>query len=150
MAYSGKFCPKNKEKYQGDWRKITWRSRWEHNLLKHLDTNPHVVKYGYENIIIPYRSKADKGKMRRYYMDFMVQYDNGLTCLIEVKPHIETISPNVPKRLTEKAKMNYNKKAYTYQVNQDKWEAAAQYCAKKGWKFFILTEKNCNKIGVKF
>ncbi|AHY25131.1 putative head completion protein [Pectobacterium bacteriophage PM2] len=29
MAYSGKFIPVNKEKYKGDWRKITYRSSWE-------------------------------------------------------------------------------------------------------------------------
>jgi len=91
MAYSGKFCPVNKDKYKGDWKKIKWRSRWEYKFLKHLDANPHVKWYSYETVIIPYKSTADGGKMRRYYMDFIVHYDNGLTCLVEIKPHHETV-----------------------------------------------------------
>lgn len=150
MAYSGKFTPTNKHKYKGDWTKIKWRSSWEYTLLKHLDKNPHVLKYSYETVIIPYRSMADKGKQRRYYMDFFVVYDNGLTCLIEVKPANETMKPKVPKLLTEKAKMQFSKKAYTYQVNSDKWNAARKYCQLKGWKFFLLTEKNCGQLGLKF
>ncbi len=150
MAYSGKYCPTNKEKYRGDWRKIKWRSKWEYTFLKHLDANPHVVWYSYETVIIPYKSTADGGKTRRYYMDFIVHYDNGLTCLLEVKPDKETKEPSKPKRLTEKTKTNYAKQAYTYQVNLDKWKTAEAYCRDKGWKFFILTEKNCKQLGLKF
>ena len=150
MAYSGRFCPKNKEKYRGDWKKIKWRSMWEKKLLVHLDNNPHVKWYSYETVVIPYKSSADGGKQRRYYMDFIVHYNNGMTALIEVKPHHETIQPSVPKRLTEKAKTKYSKTAYTYRVNQDKWKAAEAFCKSKGWKFFILTEKNCSRLGLKF
>ena len=150
MAYSGKFCPKNKEKYRGDWKKIHWKSLWEKKVLMHLDLNPHVVWYSYETIVIPYKSSADKGKSRRYYMDFIVHYDNGLTCLIEVKPYHETLAPSVPTILTERAKVKYSKQAYTYTVNQDKWKAANAFCKKKGWRFFLLTEKNAPKLGLKF
>ena len=150
MAYSGKFCPVNKDKYKGDWRKIKWRSSWEFTLLKHLDNNPLVANYSYETITIPYRSIADHGKSRKYIMDFYVKYKNGLECLIEVKPDMETKKPTVPKVLSEKKKMQFSKKAYTYQVNQDKWQAANVYCQKRGWKFFILTEKNCHKLGISF
>ena len=150
MAYSGKFCPINKNKYIGDWKKITWRSSWEYTFLKHLDANPNVVKYSYETVIIPYISTADHGKKRRYYMDFYVKYNNGLECLVEVKPHNETMRPKPPKLLTEKRKTAYSKKAYTYQVNQDKWDTARRYCTKRNWKFFILTEKNASALGLSF
>ena len=150
MAYSGKYCPVNKDKYKGDWRKIKWRSRWEYKVLKHLDANPHVKWYSYETVIIPYKSTADGGKTRRYYMDFIVHYDNGLTALIEVKPYHETVMPSAPTKLTESAKMKFSKKAYTYQVNIDKWKTAEALCKDKGWKFFIVTEKNCGRMGLKF
>jgi len=150
MAYSGKYCPTNKEKYKGDWRKIKWRSKWEYKFLKHLDANPHVKWYSYETVVIPYKSTADGGKMRRYFMDFIVHYDNGMTALVEIKPFHETVQPNAPTILSERAKNNFAKKAYTYQVNQDKWKTAQAFCKDKGWKFFILTEKNCKMLGLSF
>ena len=150
MAYSGKYCPTNKEKYKGDWRKIKWRSKWEYKFLKHLDANPHVKWYSYETVVIPYKSTADGGKMRRYFMDFIVHYDNGMTALVEIKPFHETVQPNAPTILSERSKNNFAKKAYTYQVNQDKWKTAQAYCKDKGWKFFILTEKNCKMLGLSF
>jgi len=69
MAYSGRFTPKSPNKYKGDPTNIIWRSTWELRFLKYLDTNPAILEYGSEEIVVPYISPLD-GKAHRYYVDF--------------------------------------------------------------------------------
>lgn len=141
MAYKGKFTPENKEKYKGNWRKITYRSLWEKHIMKWCDRNPMVKAWSSEEVVIPYVSKADKGKRRRYFMDFYVEMANGKKFLFEVKPQKETKPPKIPSRLTTKAKERFMKEDYTWKVNNDKWEAAQKLCKKRDWIFKIVSEK---------
>ena len=139
MAYSGKFRPKNPHKYRGNINNIVWRSTWELKLLKYLDSNSSVKEYASEEIVIPYHSPIDN-KMHKYYVDFYVVYEapdkTTKKYLVEVKPHIQTIQPIQPKRITE----SYNKSIMTYITNQCKWKAAKKFCEMNGLEFLVLTE----------
>lgn len=139
-TYKGKFIPVNKEKYKGKINDITYRSSWEKYMMNYLDKNPHVVEWNSEDVVIPYTSKADGDKKRRYFMDFYVKFDNGNIFLFEVKPYKETCEPEKPKRMTAKAKKRFVEELYTYSVNMDKWVAAMKLAKKKGWHFKIVTE----------
>jgi hypothetical protein len=148
MAYSGKFNPKNIEKYRGDPTQIYYRSRWELKFLSMLDGNADVIQYSSEEFCIPYINPFDN-KYHRYFPDFWIKNKNGDNMVIEIKPWKQTIEPKKPniKRLSE-SKVYVN--AMTrYIINKKKWEAAELYCKKRGdrWKFIILTE---NELGIKF
>jgi len=148
MAYSGKFNPKNIEKYRGDPTQIYYRSRWELKFLSMLDGNIDVIQYSSEEFCIPYINPFDN-KYHRYFPDFWIKNKNGDNMVIEIKPWKQTIEPKKPniKRLSE-SKVYVN--AMTrYIINKKKWEAAELYCKKRGdrWKFIILTE---NELGIKF
>ena len=57
--------------------------------------------------------------------------------IVEVKPLKQTQPPKIPKRKT---------KSYLYEIrewgrNSAKWEAAKDYCEKRGWVFDVWTEK---------
>lgn len=146
MAYKGKFRCKNPKKYMGDSSNITYRSRWELLLMMRLDQHPHVVQWGSEELIIPYRSPID-GRVHRYFTDFIVKRinkDTGKkeTVVIEVKPYKETIAPKKQKKKTKR----YLNEVKTWGINQAKWKAAEAYCADRGWKFIKMTE---HELGIK-
>lgn len=139
-TYSGSFVPKNLSKYRGDPRKITYRSSWEHYMMKWLDANSLVAFWNSEETVIPYYSTADK-KHRRYFMDFKVWFTTGQVFLFEVKPYKETQPPVAPKRFTKKSKERFINELYTYQVNQDKWKATKALEEKsKNFIFRVITE----------
>ena len=104
------------------------------------DTNPSILEYASEEFFIPYLSPVDN-RIHRYFPDFYikVQKQDGSTekIIIEVKPYKETMPPKVNKRKTQR----YLTEVKTYAVNTAKWDAAKQFCEKKGFKFQILTEK---------
>lgn len=148
MAYHGKFKPKNPKKYKGNLDKIEWRSSWELGFMRYCDENPHIIRWNSEEIVIPYRSVADENKLRRYFVDFWVKYEDGREFIFEIKPFKETQPPIPPGKMTEKARQRFLKEVYTYQVNKDKWNAAHEAATKKGWLFKVLTEKTLPKFGV--
>lgn len=134
------YKPNNINKYLGDYTKIEIRSSWEMKCAKWCDDNPAVLKWSSETVIIPYYSSSD-GKMRRYYMDFYVEFlttDKTVKkMLIEVKPYAQTM---MPKKRGKKKLETYLNEMKTYQVNKDKWDAARKYADKMGWGFTIMTE----------
>lgn len=142
----GIFKPLNPKKYMGDPTNIVYRSGWELKFLKHLDTNPTVIGYASEEIVIPYLSPVDN-KMHRYFVDMLVvaKKPDGSkkVSLIEIKPWAQT---QVPKSTTKKKQSAMINEVTTYVVNKAKWAAAEAYCAKKGWEFIILTEKDINFV----
>lgn len=139
MAYSGKFSPKNINKYLGDPTNIWYRSLWERRVMVHLDTNPNVVEWSNEEIVIPYLSPVDN-RYHRYFPDFFVKIKNKDNLLeskiLEVKPKNQTKPPNLKKRVTKQ----YIQEVMTYGINEAKWKAAAEYCKDRGWQFFVITE----------
>lgn len=133
MAINGRFIPRNKRKYVGDVEKIFFRSLWELRVMKWLDSRDSVIRWGSEEIIIPYLSPEDN-KVHRYFPDFFMEYvdENGAVKkeVLEVKPRHES---------DEKyAKHERSKKALA--VNDAKWKAASIWCEQRDMNFRVLTE----------
>lgn len=142
---TGKFTPKNPEKYKGDPNNIVFRSSWELRVMRYFDDNPSIIEWSSEEIIIPYISPLD-GRRHRYFPDFLakVRTKSGeiKTMLIEVKPMKQTIEPKVRKRKTKQ----YITEVATWSVNSAKWKSAKEYCADRGWSFVFITE---NELKIK-
>ena len=104
-----------------------------------MDQNKNILRWGSEEIKIPYYSPIDK-KMHNYYPDFIAEIKKpcGIvqTYIIEVKPKRQTKEP-IKKRQKKKT---FIQECLTYTINQKKWNAAEKVCNKKGWNFLILTE----------
>lgn len=148
MAHSGRFIPKNKNKYRGHIDKITYRSSWELFYFKWLDANPKVIAWNSEESVIPYFSNAD-GRKRRYFMDVWFKIEGGQEFFIEIKPKKETVEPVPPVQLTAAAKKRFAQEIYTWQVNTDKWKAAKSLADKRGIIFRLLTEDGLKKLGMR-
>ena len=140
MAYSGKFTPRNPQKYEGDHNNIIYRSSWECKVMSWLDKTPSILSWSSEEVIIPYKSPVD-GRYHRYFPDFRVKTKGRdgkpRTLILEVKPYKQTQQPEQRKRVTKQ----YITEVATWGVNQAKWKAANEYCLDRGWEFKILTEK---------
>lgn len=142
MAYSGKYTVKNKNKYMGDPSQVVYRSLWEKHAFKWCDSNPQVKRWGSEEVVIPYLYEVDK-KYHRYFMDLVIEYTNGQTLLVEIKPDKETRPPTSTRRTKR-----FINEAMTFVKNQNKWEAASEYATDRGWHFQIWTEKELTKKGI--
>ena len=135
MAYSGRFIPANPSKYRGDPTKVIYRSLWERRVMVYCDTNPNILEWSSEEIVIPYRSPKDN-RIHRYFPDFYIKTKES-TMLWEVKPHKQSIPPEPGKRKTKR----YLNEVITWGVNNAKWEAANEYCKDRKWIFKVITEK---------
>ena len=133
----GIFVPNNQGKFIG--RKATYRSGLELKFFRFCDTNPNVLEWGSENIVVPYKSPLDN-RHHKYYVDNFVvirEGDEVKKYLVEIKPYKQTKKPQTKYR--NKQHLIYEQKAYV--TNQAKWEAAREYCKKCGYTFIIITEK---------
>ena len=134
----GIFIPRNKEKFLGS--KAIYRSSLELRFMKFCDNNQNVVKWGSENVVIPYLNPLD-GKIHRYFVDNFVQIKEGEKIkryLVEIKPSKQLLPPTTKYR--KKSNLIYEQTMYI--TNQAKWQAARDWCNKKGLEFIILTEKH--------
>jgi hypothetical protein len=113
--------------------------------MKWCDSNPSVLEWGSETVIIPYRSPVDN-QIHRYFVDFYirVQDKHGKVTkyLVEIKPERFTKPPEVPKKQTKK----FIDEVFQYGTNQAKWKAADEFCQHNQMKFLVLTEKD---LGIK-
>jgi hypothetical protein len=137
-----KYTPMNPSKYEGDPTGIICRSSWERMVAKWCDTNPGVISWSSEEIIVPYVDPIDK-RWHRYFVDFKIKVKTkeGIqTYLIEVKPHKQTEKPVEPKRKTPKSHARYLAEVRTYIKNKAKWAAAEEYAKHRSSKFMVLTE----------
>ena len=137
----GLFVPKFPDKYVGDISKIFYRSSWELKFMNCADNNPQVVKWGSEEIFLPYYSQVDQ-KTHRYFPDFIMLVEDNAGArkkyLVEIKPEAQTVPP---KQRNRKSK-NYINELATYSVNTSKWAAADEWCQRNGMEFLILTERH--------
>lgn len=136
----GRFSPINPKKYKGNPTNIIYRSGLELKVMKRFDSDPQILEWSSEEIVVPYRCKTDN-RIHRYFVDFVVKMKtkNGIeTFMVEVKPYSQTKEPKKTKR---KSQQSFITEVMTYAKNHSKWEAAKSYCKMKGWKFLILTEK---------
>lgn len=113
-------------------------SSYELEMHKFLDNNERVLRWGSEEIAIPYIKPTD-GKLHKYYVDYFVEYINKdgeiVRELIEIKPFKETHKPR---------KQNLREQI-TFAINVAKWQAATIFAKQNGWKFRIVTEKSIFK-----
>jgi dTDP-D-glucose 4,6-dehydratase len=134
-----KWTPKNPGKYIGDASNIIMRSSWETKFAIWADLNPAVIKWGSEEIAIPYFSMVDL-KTHRYFPDFvmMVKDRNGTIkrYCVEIKPSAQTLPPKKSSRMSKK----YITEMATYAVNSAKWAAAETWCNNNNITFIILDE----------
>ena len=141
MAYRGRYKPLHPEKYTGNPTKIIYRSLWERRFMRYLDENNRVIRWGSEEVIVPYRNAIDE-QWHRYFPDFVytVKRSDGEeeTHMIEIKPYKQTIPPSENRKRTR----SLLKEQSTYIVNQCKWEYAEKFCNKKKWSFKVITEKD--------
>jgi hypothetical protein len=140
-TYKGKFRTKNSQKYHGDINNIVYRSLWELRFMKWCDTNPAVVEWGSETIIVPYISPLDK-KIHRYFVDFYIKVKDKTgkmqKYLIEIKPERFTKPPEIPQKKTKR----FIDEVFQFGVNEAKWKAAFEFCQDRNMQFMILTEKD--------
>jgi len=144
MAYRGKFTPKHPEKYVGDVKNIVYRSLWERNTFRWIDTQSSIVHWNSEELVIPYVCETDK-KVHRYFMDLWFQTQEGKNYIIEIKPKGQTKPPKTPQRKTRR----YVKESLTYVKNQSKWKAASEFALDRGWTFEVWTEDTLKSLGIK-
>ena len=141
MSYKGRYKPQNPNKYDGDPTTIIYRSLLERRFMVYCDTKSHILKWSSEEVVIPYVSPIDN-RYHRYFVDFMIQYRDGVgalrTVLVEVKPKSQT-SP--PKRPEGKLTRRFLTEVKTWGVNEAKWKAAVEYCKDRKWHFQLITEK---------
>lgn len=144
MAYSGRYNPKNPEKYNGNPTNIVFRSLWERQVFRFCDENPDIKFWSSEEIIVPYVCKTDK-RPHRYFVDLKLTFKDERVFLIEIKPKKETIQPKVPSRKSPR----YIREVLTYVKNQSKWEAANEYALDRGWIFQVWTEDTLKALGIR-
>ena len=146
MSYSGKFVPKNAKKYLGNPSNIIYRSSWELKFMNYCDTNPSIIEWGSEEVVIPYKSPWD-GRIHRYFPDFYIKIktNEGTTkkLIVEIKPKKQTKAPKEPERKTKR----YLNEVRTWGVNSSKWRYATEWCKDNGMEFKILTEDD---LGIRY
>lgn len=134
----GRFVPQNPAKYVGNPNRIMFRSSWELKFFKYLDRMNAVMRWGSEELAIPYVSPKDN-RVHKYYPDVIVWYKdtagNIQKEIVEIKPYKESvITPKMSDR---------DKEAYV--INQAKWSYAAKFAEANGAKFRVITERTMFK-----
>jgi hypothetical protein len=100
-----------------------FRSSWEEDLMKWLDTNPNVLTWEYEKIRLPYVYDDHK---RWYVPDFLVTYTDSSRHMIEVKP----------KEFVEAQRVRLKR------------EAGEKWCLENGATFITLTRQLMCEWGI--
>lgn len=140
-TYKGRYRIENIKKYKGDISDVIYRSSWELKFMRWCDSNPSVLEWGSETVIIPYRSPVDNN-VHRYFVDFYIKIQDKdkkiLKYLIEIKPEKFTKPPPIPQKQTKR----FIQEVFNYGINQSKWKAASSFCDDRGWKFLVLTERD--------
>ncbi len=130
----GRFIPKNPQKYVGNPNNVMFRSSWELQFFKWLDQNDAVLRWGSEELAIPYISPLDM-RQHRYFPDIIILYkhkDGSIRKeIVEVKPYKQTVATP---RMSD-----HDKQALV--VNEAKWKAAAIWAESQGATFRVITER---------
>lgn len=141
----GIYIPQNKEKYRGrDYPR--YLSSWELKLFRFCDSNPDVLEWSSENIVIPYLNPIDN-KIHNYIVDAVIKLntkDGIKKFLVEVKPYKQTIKPEHKLNKKNKVSKSVLYEQLNYIKNTAKWDSARKWCEKRGFEFTILTEHQLN------
>jgi hypothetical protein len=151
----GIYKPLNPAKYIGS-KYPSYKSSWEEKMMVFMDMNPHVVKWGYECIPVPYINPTT-GKKATYLPDIIAYIDSGNNgkptgYMIEIKPYSKCIQPKPPKKPKSGSKKTYYnyQQSYArfrmasmeYAENQLKWGAARVHCQRYNMHWILANEKN--------
>lgn len=136
MAELMRYVCKNPQKYKGDPRRITARSKWELIYMQKLDTDIRVAAWVSEpNLNITYLSPIDR-RVHRYFPDFLIQYITNDVEIVEIKPLKEA-------SLSE-AKSQYDKLMLAQNIM--KWKAAEVVAKSMGARFRVVTERDLFRV----
>lgn len=103
-----------------------YRSSWELSYLRFLDSHAEVRSFVYEGVKIPYISNLRTGKVRHYFPDFYIEYNDGSKQLVEIKPQRRVPQAAVQKKL----------------------KAAEVWCLERGASLVVLTEVELKTMGL--
>ena len=108
-------------------------------MMMTLDNHPDVIAWQSEGMNIFYENPFTK-RTKPYVPDFIVIYrerqsNSQIVEMIEIKPRDEM--PGYQPRLRETISRY---KQGVQVVNAAKWKAAMAFCARRGWRFRVVTE----------
>ena len=128
----GIYQVKNPIKYVGK-KTPRYRSSWELRFMLFCDSNPSIINWASESIMIPYINPVT-GKSTIYIPDFFIFYmdksGKKVGEIIEIKPKKEMAFEN--------AKSQRDK--IMVAINLAKWQAATKWCKSQGLTFRIINE----------
>ena len=114
-----------------------------------IKANYWATKFNYKVTVISTENKNQpliyKLDPKVHFMDLKITYKNGRTVLVEIKPDKETKPPAFNGKKTKR----YITEGLTYVKNMNKWAAAQNYAADRGWGFQIWTEDTLHEMGIK-
>ena len=117
-TYKGRYRIENIKKYKGDISDVIYRSSWELKFMRWCDSNPSVLDWGSETVIIPYRSPVDNND-HRYFVDFYIKIQDKdkkiLKYLIEIKPE-KMLEDSIVQAKIESAKIKASELGYEFEV----------------------------------
>jgi hypothetical protein len=157
-CHKGVYPITNREKYIGA-AYPEFKSNWEKRIFYMLDTNPFVLKWGYEFVRINYVHPVT-GKFAIYLPDIFCQAktESGrvMNYLIEIKPAKMKEAPKEPKQPKsfeassgpkyQKSIARYNSEMVDYAINRAKWDAAERWCLTNQVTWIILTENEAKAL----
>ena len=130
----GLFQLKNPEKYVG--KKVpTYRSSWEHAVMRMCDNNPSIIQWASEAIHVNYQNPLT-GKSTIYVPDFFVVFVDANS-----KQHAEVWEIKPTKETTLEAAGKSPRAQAAAIVNAAKWQACNAWCKSQGLRFRVLTEQ---------
>lgn len=132
---------------------VVFRSSWELDYIKILESNDNVDWWTSECLCIPYLYNL---KRHRYYPDFLVHLKDGSYYIVEIKPYHESVMPQLTegKKYTQKQLKNFNYNKKVYIKNMFKWKSAQTFCEKMSTdknisiQFKVVTERDLYKKSV--
>jgi hypothetical protein len=140
---SGKYVPKNPDKYIGDIHNIIFRSSWEQRFCIYCDNNESILKWSSEPLKIPYYNPLDK-KYHDYNVDFYMKTLNNdgteQEWIIEIKPEKQTKKPVYEGIVTLSKLKAYNRNMQIWITNQSKFKAAKLWAEQRGFRFGVINE----------
>lgn len=99
------------------------------------DENENITRWGSECVEIPYRSPLDN-RWHKYYPDFLIQYIDN-----DGKEHVELIEIKPSGQSTFESARSTKEKQQVV-LNSAKWEAAQEWCKRKGIFFRVVNEEH--------
>lgn len=137
----GWYKPQNPKKYKGNPTKIAYRSSYELAVMRQLDSDPTILEWNSERVVLGYVSPVDN-KWHRYFVDLYYSKkmpDGSIKkVIVEIKPESQCKKPVKTKG---KKQLTYLKESMTFAVNQAKWDAAKRWADKMGYVFEIWSEQ---------